>query len=75
MPASAMHPLSPYARVGIALTPFLAAVLLRLIFGHNRTTGVLISIGTAWFATIILLAPFSVELEREVNSLFSNLFR
>ena len=67
MPTRLVNDISPYSRVAIALVPFLAALVLRLILGKNRTTRILLSISTTWFAVNILLAPFSVEMRTELN--------
>jgi len=58
--------LTPYARVATALIPFVAAILVRILMGKNRVTGVLISIGTVWFMINILLAPYSVRIQQDL---------
>jgi len=58
--------LSPYARVATALIPFVAAIVVRILMGKNRVTGVLISIGTVWFMINILLAPYSVRMQQDL---------
>ena len=66
--------INPYARLATALAPFAAAVLLRIAFGDNRTTRALLTLATSWFAVNILLAPYTVELQRGIYRLV-NLFR
>jgi hypothetical protein len=61
--------LSPYARIGTALGPFVAAMLLRLIFGKNRFTGSLISLATMWFLASVLTAPYSLRMQQELRQI------
>ncbi len=70
LPASLLDDLSPYARVATAIAPFLAAIVLRLIFGKNRVTQILLSISTTWFAINILLAPYSASMRRDLDHLW-----
>jgi hypothetical protein len=58
--------ISPHARVATALIPFLAAIVLRLLLGKNAFTRAALSVATMWFAINVLLAPYSVELRREI---------
>ena len=60
---------SPHARVATALIPFLAALVLRLALGKNRFTRAVLSLATMWFAINVLLAPYSVEMRREILTL------
>jgi len=59
--------LSPYARVGTAVIPFLIAVALRLAFGRTRATDVLQTVTTSWLVVNILIAPFSVEMAQQLH--------
>jgi hypothetical protein len=68
--ATILDDLSPYARVATAIAPFLAAIVLRLLFGKNRVTRILLSISTTWFAINILLAPYSASMRRDLNHLW-----
>lgn len=68
-PASILDDLSPHARVATAVAPFLLAIVLRLIFGKNRITRVLLSISTTWFAINIMMAPYSVSMRRDLDNL------
>jgi len=61
--------LTPYARVATALVPFVAAILLRLILGKSKLTGMLISAGTMWFAINVLMAPYSAGMRQDIESL------
>lgn len=49
----------PYLRVATAVSPFVAALALRLLLGRNRITQFLVSAATTWFAVNVLLAPFT----------------
>jgi hypothetical protein len=70
LPATILDDLSPYARVATAIAPFLAAIVLRLVFGKNRVTRILLSISTTWFAINILLAPYSASMRRDLDHLW-----
>jgi hypothetical protein len=65
-PGDLIDKLSPHARVATALIPFLAALLIRLLFGKNRLTRAILSLSTMWFAINVLMAPFSLGLRREI---------
>jgi len=67
--------LSPYARVFTALTPFLIAIVMRLIFGKNQVTRALLSLGTIWFAANILIAPYSYSMRQDLINLQHRVFR
>ena len=69
-PVALLDDLSPYARVATAIAPFLAAIVLRLIFGKNRVTRILLSISTTWFAINILMAPYSPNMRRDLDHLW-----
>jgi hypothetical protein len=66
--------LSPYARVSTAIVPFVAAIVLRLMFGKNRVTRMLLSLSTTWFAINVLMAPYSTGMREDLSNLRS-LFR
>ena len=63
--------MGPYARVTTAVAPFIAASALRLMFGKCRTTRLLLSISTMWFAVNVLLAPYSVGMRQDISKLGS----
>jgi hypothetical protein len=65
--------ISPHARVATALIPFLGAIVLRLILGKNQFTRAALSVATMWFAINVLLAPYSVELRREILNIGTRL--
>jgi len=67
--------LSPYARVGTALAPFLIAIVLRLMFGNNRVTRALLSVGTIWFAVNVFMAPYSAGMRQDLVNLRHAVFR
>ena len=60
---------SPYARVTTAVAPFVGAVILRLIFGKNRFTQILLSLATLWFCANILMAPYSEQMQEDLHKL------
>ncbi|MGP8246265.1 MAG: hypothetical protein ACLQVN_17315 [Bryobacteraceae bacterium] len=61
--------------MSIASAPFIAALLLRLVFGRNRLTGSLITFTIGWFAMNVLLAPSSETMRQSLYSLPGRLFR
>jgi hypothetical protein len=67
--------LSPYARVLTAVAPFLGALVLRLIFGKNRLTRLLLSVGTMWFAANVMMAPYSQGMRLDLWNLRRAVFR
>ena len=67
--------LSPYARVVTAITPFLVAIVLRLVFGKNQVTRVLLSMTTAWFAINVFMAPYSYGMRQDLVNLRRAIFR
>jgi hypothetical protein len=67
--------LTPYARVVTAIVPFLAAIVLRLIFGKNRVTRALLSISTIWFAANVFMAPYSYGMRQDLQNLRRTVFR
>jgi hypothetical protein len=75
LPGTIFDRLSPYARVVTAITPFLAAIVLRLIFGKNRITAVFLSIGTIWFSLNVLMAPYSYGMRQDLVNLRRAVFR
>jgi hypothetical protein len=66
--------LSPYARVATAVAPFAAAMVLRVLLGKGRLTGMLVSVSTVWFAINILLAPYSAGMRQDLQRI-ENVFR
>jgi hypothetical protein len=66
--------LTPDARVGTAVAPFVVAMLLRLLLGRTQFTRWSIAIGTMWFAINVLLAPYSAGVREDLMEL-SNHFR
>ena len=64
--AGIFEDLSPHARVATAVLPFVAAMLLRIFFGKNRLTRVLLSVSTTWFAINVLMAPLSEGMRRDI---------
>jgi hypothetical protein len=70
-PSSVLLELSPYARVTTAVVPFVIAVLLRLVFGKNKVTRLLLSVSTTWFAINVLMAPYSPGMRQDLSNLRS----
>lgn len=66
--------LTPDARVGTALVPFVVAILLRLLLGRTQLTRWSVLIGTMWFAINVLLAPYSEGVRQDLMDI-SNHFR
>lgn len=66
--------LTPDARVGAALAPFLVAMLLRLILGRTQFTRWCVALSTMWFAINVLLAPYSAGVRQDLIEL-GNRFR
>jgi hypothetical protein len=75
LPGQIFDHLSPYARVSTAIAPFLAAIVLRLLFGKNRATRALLSISTFWFAANVFMAPYSYGMRQDLVNLRRALFR
>jgi hypothetical protein len=59
--------LSPHARVATAIAPFLLALILRLVVGKNRITKILLSVSTTWFAINILMTPYSMRMQEDLQ--------
>ena len=65
--------LSPLARVAVAGSPVVAALILRLAFGKSGILRWLVTLTTMWFAVNVLLAPFTANVRRDmvnVRSIF-----
>jgi hypothetical protein len=74
-PGKIFADLSPYARVLTAIAPFLGAIVLRLIFGKNQLTRVLLSVSTMWFAANVMMAPYSQGMRQDLGNLQRAWFR
>jgi hypothetical protein len=70
-PSTVLQELSPYARVSTAVVPFVTAILLRVIFGKNKLTRLLLSVSTTWFAINVLMAPYSTGMQEDLHTLRS----
>jgi hypothetical protein len=73
-PLSIVEHLSPHARVATAVLPFAIALMLRLVMGRSRLTGILLTLATVWFAANVLLAPYSAGMQQDIQNVHS-LFR
>jgi hypothetical protein len=58
--------LSPHARVATAVTPFVVAILIRLLLGRNKLTRGLLSASTVWFVINVLMAPYSERMRQDL---------
>jgi len=70
-PLTVLEYLGPFARVATAVAPFVAASALRMMFGKSRTTRLLLSVSTMWFAINVLLAPYAMGVRADISSLRS----
>jgi len=61
--------LSPAARVATAVLPFVLAIMLRLTSGKSKTADWLITLATVWFATNVLMAPYSAGMRQGIRNL------
>ena len=61
--------LGPISRVTTAMAPFVAASALRMMFGKNRKTRLLLSVSVMWFAMNVLIAPYSAEVQQDLSRL------
>jgi hypothetical protein len=68
-PAIVLEIFNPYARVAAAVTPFAAAMALRLMLGRSRTTNWLVTLATVWFAVNVLMAPYAVGMRQDIRNL------
>jgi hypothetical protein len=50
-------------------------LVLRLIFGKNRLTRLLLSVGTMWFAANVMMAPYSQGMRLDLWNLRRAVFR
>ena len=73
-PAGILESLAFHAHVASAVAPFAAALTLRFLLGKSRFTTWLVSLSTLWFVINVLIAPYSPEAQREIESLWA-LFR
>jgi hypothetical protein len=60
--------LTPHARAATALTLFLGAFVLRVLSKNGFSRAILL-VSTMWFAMNVLMAPYSMEMRREILSL------
>jgi hypothetical protein len=67
--------ISPYTRVVTAITPFLGALVLRLVFGKNQFTRMALSVSTVWFAVNVFMAPYSHAMRQDLQNLQHAVFR
>jgi hypothetical protein len=70
-PSTVLQDLSPYARVSTAVVPFVTAIMLRVIFGKNKLTRLLLSVSTTWFAINVLMAPYSSGMREDLTNIRS----
>lgn len=53
----------------MAAVPFMVSMVLRLMYGRNKTTEILLTLATSWFLVNVFVAPHSVDIERELYHL------
>ncbi len=61
--------LTPQLRVATAVTPFVVALLVRVLLGRSLFTRWLITISTMWFMANIMLAPYSLGMRQDLMRL------
>jgi hypothetical protein len=66
MGGNVIDDLDPTFRVVLAAGPFVAAMILRVIFGRSGWARWLVTLATVWFTINVLLAPYSGAIRREV---------
>ena len=66
--------LTPDERVGLALAPFVVAMVLRLMLGRTQFTRWSVALSTMWFAINVLLTPYTTGVREELIHL-SDRFR
>jgi uncharacterized MAPEG superfamily protein len=69
VPGTIFDDLSPHLRVATAVTPFLLAMVMRLLLGGNLLTRSLLTLATLWFAANVLMAPYSAAMRQEIRNL------
>ena len=70
-PLELLDTVSPHVRVATAVLPFVAAMVVRLMFGKSRVTGWLITASTLWFVVNILMAPYSDRMRQDLRDVGS----
>jgi hypothetical protein len=70
-PAGIFESQGAHSHLVSAVAPFAAALILRLLLGKSRLTTWLVSLGTMWFVINVLLAPYSLEAQHEMESLWA----
>jgi hypothetical protein len=68
-PFAVLDAFGPYARLATAIAPLLVALIVRVIAGKSRMTGMLLSMSVLWFAVNVLAAPFSFRMQTELQGL------
>ena len=59
---------SPHARLLSAVIPIVIAVVIRFAFGSGKLVNTLVSIATVWFTVNVLAAPYSFEMQQDIES-------
>ena len=75
LPMHLLDDLTPHMRVATAIAPFVTALVLRIILGKSRLTGLLVSVSTVWFAINILMAPYSARMRDDIQELGRHILR
>lgn len=69
-PGDFLQKIGPYARISTAVAPLAIAAILRLLFGKNRLTGLLLTLGATWLVVCVLIAPFSGTMQQDLRRFF-----
>jgi hypothetical protein len=73
-PLKLLDELSPYARVATAVTPFVVAMVARIVWGKSQLMSWLITLSIMWFLISVMLAPYSAGMRQEIQNLFIRLW-
>ena len=65
--------LTPDEQVAFAVAPFVIALLLRVMLGRTQFTRWVVMLSTMWFATNVLLAPYSTGVREQLIELENQL--
>ncbi len=57
-----------------AVAPVVITIAMRFIFGSSKLVNTLVSIATVWFTVNVLAAPYSFQMQEDIQSV-RQLFR
>ncbi len=58
----------PHVRLASALLPIAITITLRFVFGSGKVVNTMVSIATVWFAVNVLAAPYSFQMQQDIES-------